>query len=77
MKMAAQNGGFGLEVVKQEGARILVDAGAGPSRGRAVKTHWMELCLEEGWTRGQVHAHVENWLMDHGWTTKPTKNPHI
>jgi hypothetical protein len=66
--------GFGLAPVKAEGEPAQFDT-AGDGAGTGTPTHWMELPLEEGWTREQVHADVERWLESHGWTTKPTKFP--
>jgi len=69
--------GFGAAVVKQEGAAAVPFDAAYPVGRAGPETHWIELRLEEGWTRERVHHEVEDWLQSHGWTTKPTRNPWI
>lgn len=69
--------GFGMAETKQEGAPAQYDRSSPGGNQGIVLTHWMELPLREGMTRKRVHAMVERWLKEHGWTTKPTKNPHV
>lgn len=63
---APVDAGFGLAIVRMEGAVIPFDNGARRPKGgkRAVDNDWMELPIPKNMSRARVHKLVDAWLDD-------------
>lgn len=54
--------GFGVAVIKKEGAAVRMDPASTGDDRKAVESDWMELRIPRKASRKAVHAMVDRWL---------------